>query len=443
MPNSASVVSRITRETLAQGCFEEKLGGISADVEIYVQQHAQQQLWRCNIIKHATVAEPPESAMLTVGKKGTVLFMNQAARTLIGERVKSLDRVFFTNVPLDGQVQTLQTTRGTIKASVEVRRLQGDRSQIFVTPVADEQRTQTKALKDLPIPLLFIDEQGLINEANTAALTLLGYSNLSDKALPDVFDSHGVMISDWISAACNDNSVVNAEFLRVRGATKETFVQVALKQMEHSSKSCLVAVLTDATKLKSLEAQFVQSQKMQAIGQLAGGVAHDFNNLLTAISSHCDLMLLRHDAGDQDYIDLMQIHQNANRAAGLVSQLLAFSRKQTLQLEQLDLRNTLSDLTHLLNRLVGETVTLTLTHDPVLRAVRADKCQLEQVIMNLVVNARDAMPQGGEIKIQTEDQTLTEPLKRDRVTVPAGDYIVVRVSDEGVRIDEDSLQKNI
>ena len=441
LPNSASVVSRITRETLAQGCFEEKLGGISADVEIYVQQHAQQQLWRCNIIKHATVAEPPESAMLTVGKKGTVLFINQAARTLIGERVKSLDRVFFTNVPLDGQVQTLQTTRGTIKASVEVQRLQGDRSQIFVTPVADEQRTQTKALKDLPIPLLFIDEQGLINEANTAALTLLGYSNLSDKAVPDVFDSHGVMISDWISAACNDNSVVNAEFLCVRGATKETFVQVALKQMEHSSKSCLVAVLTDATKLKSLEAQFVQSQKMQAIGQLAGGVVHDFNNLSTAISGHCDLMLLRHDAGDQDYADLMQIHQNTNRAAGLVSQLLALSRKQTLQLEQLDLRNTLSDLTHLLNRLVGETVTLTLTHDPVLRAVRADKRQLEQVIINFLVNARDAMPQGGEIKIQTEDQTLTEPLKRDRVTVPAINYIVVRVSDEGVGIDEDALQK--
>lgn len=277
--------------------------------------------------------------------------------------------------------------------------------------------------------------------ANTAALNLLGYADLSGHTLSDVFDSHGVMISDWITDACNDNSVVNAEFLRVRGAKKETFVQVALKRTEHNANSCLVAVLTDATKLKSLEAQFVQSQKMQAIGQLAGGVAHDFNNLLTAISGHCDLMLLRHDAGDQDYADLMQIHQNANRAAGLVSQLLAFSRKQTLQLEQLDLRNTLSDLTHLLNRLVGETVTLTLTHDPVLRAVRADKRQLEQVIMNLVVNARDAMPQGGEIKIQTEDQTLTAPLKRDRVTVPAGDYIVVRVSDEGIGIDDEALQK--
>ena len=107
----------------------------------------------------------------------------------------------------------------------------------------------------------------------------------------------------------------------------------------------------------------------------------------------------------------------------------------------MDLCNTLSDLTHLLNRLVGETVTLTLTHDPVLRAVRADKRQLEQVIMNLVVNARDAMPDGGDITIQAESMTLSAPLKRDRVTVPVGDYIVVRVRDEGIGIDEESLQK--
>jgi two-component system cell cycle sensor histidine kinase/response regulator CckA len=116
----------------------------------------------------------------------------------------------------------------------------------------------------------------------------------------------------------------------------------------------LIAVLNDVTELKTLEAQFVQSQKMQAIGQLAGGVAHDFNNLLTAISGHCDLLLLRHDHGDQNYGDLIQIHQNANRTASLVGQLLAFSRKQNLQPEVMDLRDTLSDLTHLLNRLVGE-----------------------------------------------------------------------------------------
>ena len=211
--------------------------------------------------------------------------------------------------------------------------------------------------------------------------------------------------------------------------------------MTENDESSLIAVLSDATQLKTLEAQFVQSQKMQAIGQLAGGVAHDFNNLLTAISGHCDLLLLRHDQGDADYSDLIQINQNSNRAAALVGQLLAFSRKQTLRPEVLDMRDTLSDLTHLLNRLVGEKVSLTLSHDPVLKSIRADKRQLEQVLMNLVVNARDAMPEGGEIRIETESRTLITPMSRERVTVPVGEYVTVRVVDHGTGISADKLQK--
>jgi len=203
----------------------------------------------------------------------------------------------------------------------------------------------------------------------------------------------------------------------------------------------LIAVLNDATELKTLEAQFVQGQKMQAVGQLAGGVAHDFNNLLTAISGHCDLLLLRHDQSDPNFGDLVQINQNANRAAALVSQLLAFSRKQNLRPEVLDLRDTISDLIHLLNRLVGEKVRLVLSHDPVLKPVRADKRQLEQVLMNLVVNARDAMPEGGEIRIETEVLTLDQPITRDRATVQAGEYVTVKVIDSGVGIPADKLQK--
>jgi two-component system cell cycle sensor histidine kinase/response regulator CckA len=121
--------------------------------------------------------------------------------------------------------------------------------------------------------------------------------------------------------------------------------------------------------------------------------------------------------------------------------LLAFSRKQTLRPETLDMRDTLADLTHLLNRLVGEKVTLTLSHDPVLHPIRADKRQLEQVLMNLVVNARDAMPEGGEIKIVTECTTLKDPLQRDEVAVPPGQYITVRVEDEGMGIAPDKLEK--
>ena len=179
----------------------------------------------------------------------------------------------------------------------------------------------------------------------------------------------------------------------------------------------LFAVVTDATALKVLQAQFVQSQKMQAIGQLAGGVAHDFNNLLAVILGYCDLLLLWHNQTDADYADLIVINQNANRAESLVYQLLAFSRKQTMRSEILDLEDVRSDLTHLLNRLLSEKVLLRFRQDRVTRHIRANRRQLEQVIMNLVVNARDAMPNGGDVTIQTTLLELKKPLERDRVSV--------------------------
>ena len=145
---------------------------------------------------------------------------------------------------------------------------------------------------------------------------------------------------------------------------------MSLIKIENDQEVSLIAILSESTELKTLEAQFVQSQKMQAIGKLAGGVAHDFNNLLTAISGHCDLLLLRRDTASQDYADLVQINQNANRAAALVSQLLAFSHKQPLRPEPIDMRITLTDLMHLLNRLVGEKVELVLEHDTDLKPVR-------------------------------------------------------------------------
>jgi two-component system cell cycle sensor histidine kinase/response regulator CckA len=251
----------------------------------------------------------------------------------------------------------------------------------------------------------------------------------------------GRSVGEWIGDAARGRGLSRSEVVRVARSVPERFLQIALGRIQIDGHASLVAVLTDATELKTLEAQFVQSQKMQAIGQLAGGVAHDFNNLLTAISGHCDLLLLHHDKGDGDYADLVQISQNANRAAALVGQLLAFSRKQTLQLERLDLRDALGDLTHLLNRLVGERVQLTLSHDPGLIPVRADRRQMEQVMMNLVVNARDAMAEGGEIRIETRCEYLEHEMSRDRVTVPPGQYVVVSVADCGKGIPEDQLNR--
>jgi two-component system cell cycle sensor histidine kinase/response regulator CckA len=380
--------------------------------------------------------------MINVGRSGAVLFMNDAARALVGQRVKALDRLF-VNLPIrPGAVNVLSTTNGTVDVIVaENDGVAGRRELYFMTATAQSATEAASSFDSLPVPLLKVAPSGLILSANHQAVSLLGVQIGSETYLSSLMQGLGRPMADWLRDTAEGQTRLQSEFLRLTRQDKEVFVQVTLNRVIEDGETRLIAVLNDATELKTLEAQFVQSQKMQAIGQLAGGVAHDFNNLLTAISGHCDLLLLRHDQGDQDYGDLVQINQNANRAAALVSQLLAFSRKQTLRPEVIDLRDTLADLTHLLNRLVGEKVTLTLSHDPVLRSIRADKRQLEQVLMNLVVNARDAMPKGGEIRIETEVITLDDPLSRDRATVPAGDYVTVRVSDEGTGIAPDKLQK--
>ncbi|WP_287884888.1 MULTISPECIES: ATP-binding response regulator [Paracoccus] len=289
----------------------------------------------------------------------------------------------------------------------------------------------------LPVSLLILDPGANIVRANMAACELLG-GDILGQNLAALLDGLGRELAGWVSDVGAGRTIGGSEVLHVKAEGPDRFVQLSLRRGRGGH---VTAVLSDASALKTLEAQFVQSQKMQAIGQLAGGIAHDFNNLLTAITGHCDLLMLRHDKADPDYADLDQISQNANRAAALVRQLLAFSRKQTLKLQIMDLRDTLSELTHLLNRLVGERIVLTFDHDPALRMVHADRRQLEQVIMNLVVNARDAMPEGGDITICTDNVRLETRAELGRAVLPAGDYVRVQVRDQGCGIAPDDLAK--
>ncbi|HUA56942.1 MAG TPA: response regulator [Candidatus Sulfotelmatobacter sp.] len=198
-----------------------------------------------------------------------------------------------------------------------------------------------------------------------------------------------------------------------------------------------VVHLIDITNFKELENQVVQARKMQAVGQLAGGVAHDFNNLLTAMIGFCDLLLLRHRAGDPSFADIMQIKQNANRAASLVRQLLAFSRQQTLRPKVLDITDTLAELSHLLRRLIGQQVMLKIAHGRDLGLVRVDQSQFEQVIINLAVNARDAMPNGGALTVRTSNVSVVEPVDVAHETMPSGDYVRIEVIDTGTGIPKD------
>ena len=190
-----------------------------------------------------------------------------------------------------------------------------------------------------------------------------------------------------------------------------------------------------------LKRQVAQQTKMESIGQLAGGVAHDFNNILTAIIGYCDLMLLRHQPGDSDYDDIQQIKNNSNRAASLTRQLLAFSRQQTLRPQILQLANVVADVSSLLKRLLGATVRLEVHHGRNVGAVRADPGQLEQVIINLGVNARDAMPKGGVVHISTAAVSQGEVSAMGGESLPVGDYVQLSVEDSGFGIPKENLSK--
>ena len=217
--------------------------------------------------------------------------------------------------------------------------------------------------------------------------------------------------------------------------------QLYAARVDMGPEASIVVYLIDATEQKSLEMQFAQSQKMQAVGQLAGGVAHDFNNLLTAIIGFCDLLLARHHAGDPSFADVVQIKQNANRAANLTRQLLAFSRRQTLRPKVLSLTDALAELQNLLARLLTEKVELKIVHGRDLGLVKVDQNQLEQVIINLAVNARDAMPDGGRLTIRTANVSEADSRALDHPLMPHAEYVLIEVSDTGTGIAKENLGK--
>jgi two-component system cell cycle sensor histidine kinase/response regulator CckA len=442
-----ALIARLAVQATQTGAAKEDITTRDGTMRLSAHRVGGDLLWRLETLwgasDGASGANDHALPMVMVSQANVILFMNAAARALVGKRVTALSQII-GDMPVEvGGMVTVQTAKGPICTTMAEVAASANRRALYFLPHAEERFKDAgwAALQQLPIPLIKVAPGGEVMSFNDPASRLVGADLAEGAALAELMEGLGRSISDWLQDTLEGRLLQKPEFLRLKRSDREVFVQIRLSLISESGTPVLIAVLHDATELKSLEAQFTQSQKMQAIGQLAGGVAHDFNNLLTAISGHCDLLLLRHDPSDRDYSDLVQIDQNANRAAALVGQLLAFSRKQTLRPETVNMRDTLADLTHLLNRLVGETVTLTLSHDPILQSIRADKRQLEQVLMNLIVNARDAMPTGGEITVTTENTHLDEPLTRDRVTVPVGRYVTVQVTDAGEGIAPDRLQK--
>jgi two-component system cell cycle sensor histidine kinase/response regulator CckA len=305
-----------------------------------------------------------------------------------------------------------------------------------------------------PVGTALLDHSGRFEEANRALGELFGVApqELIGRELIGLLNEEDRMgIASKLAAAADGRTERDPIELRITRPRERTIVLFLSRIDDDAEGDSPIAELKpgpgltvhfiDITEQKNLEIQFAQSQKMQAVGQLAGGVAHDFNNLLTAMIGFCDLLLLRFQPGDPSFADIMQIQQNANRAANLVRQLLAFSRQQTLQPRVISITDVLVDLSHLLRRLIGENIELRVVHGRDLGRAKVDQGQFEQVIINLAVNARDAMPAGGILTIRTANVRYQQAQRRKHEVMPAGDYVRIEAADTGVGIPGDNLAR--
>ncbi len=314
--------------------------------------------------------------------------------------------------------------------------------------LAREESANVAALLDfLPLGLALANIDGRLVHLNKAFRKSAALPKDARPVYPGdlVVDEDKAAVSDAVRRFARGPSASSDMAVRLKSNPDEP-VALTIAGVRGLGDAAVILSLKDNSEEDRLKRQVAQATKMQAVGQLAGGVAHDFNNILTAILGYCDLMLMRHTPGDSDYDDIQQIRSNSNRAAGLTRQLLAFSRQQTLRPQTLQLPDVISEVSNLLKRLIGETVTLQVKHGRNLGAVRADPGQLEQVIVNLAVNARDAMltkdPNGGGLlTLQTYSVSSDDVRRMATDILPIADYTALKVTDTGTGIPASLLPK--
>jgi len=300
---------------------------------------------------------------------------------------------------------------------------------------------------EAPVGIVLLDLKGNIAECNRAFLKLIGVN--PEEVIGRTFaervaqEDRGDIASALSKVVMGTARATHMEVRMPGAGGRELAVSLYASRLENAlgEISGLALHFIDTTEQRNLEVQFAQSQKMEAIGQLAGGVAHDFNNLLTAMIGFADLLLTRHGPDDPSFADIQQIRQSANRATDLVRQLLAFSRKQALAPVRIDVTEILNDLTALLGRLIGERIELTLEHGPDLKPIKVDRGQFDQVIINLAVNARDAMPGGGQLTLRTSEHVLDAPVQRGPDLMAKGTYILIEIIDTGTGIRKEDMER--
>jgi two-component system cell cycle sensor histidine kinase/response regulator CckA len=295
--------------------------------------------------------------------------------------------------------------------------------------------------QNTPMAIATIDRSGRIERTNArfaAAFESLLKGERSILAV--VTDMYRPLLQAAIAKGVEGQSEIPPVQAELSGAS-DRWADFFVLGVEKKDREAAIVYALETTAQRTLENRIQQQQKMDTVGQLAGGIAHDFNNVLSAIMMATDFLLNAHKPTDPSFKDIMQIKQNANRAAALVRQLLAFSRKQTLRPQVLDLGEVLGDLAMLLKRLIGEKVSLEVTHGRDLWPVKADISQFEQVVVNLAVNARDAMPDGGKLTLRTANVEVKDSGSFGTKGMPSGDYVLVEVFDTGTGIPPDIIEK--
>ena len=341
------------------------------------------------------------------------------------------------------QTVVVDETTGDLRTRTLVRHLSAE--QEFADAMRVSQERFHRFFEDAPVGIILLDSHGCITECNKVFGATIETD--CDKAVGRAFaefvkSEDRDQFQSWISSAYNaEEGPAPIEVDLGEKGEVAVSLYAAHAGSADGEELGLIVHAFDMSEQKRIEAQFFQSQKMELVGQLAGGIAHDFNNLLTAMIGFCDLLLLRHTPRDQSFADIQQIKQNANRAANLVRQLLAFSRQQTLQPKVLDMTEVLSETSYLLRRLIGAGIELKFYHGRDLWLMTADQGQFEQVVINLAGNARDAMSGNGTLTIRTSNVYAGDPRLATYKGIPDGDYVLLEMQDTGAGIPDDVIDK--
>jgi two-component system, cell cycle sensor histidine kinase and response regulator CckA len=464
-----------------------QIAGAIANAQLFMERKRAEKALRESEERYRTLAESAQDSIFILDREGRTQYINHFGAVQIGVRPeeivgKTLTQIFPAEVA-DNQMLALQTVFKSGKPffheikigkeiwtdvrlipilaqSGQVQSVMGIARDITERKRADEALRKSedklqKLFNEAPVGYMELDAEGCITQVNLTELTMLGYTAdemLGQHVWKFIVEEEEAEARQAIEAKLSGSTpcgkTIERTYKRKDGTPLPVMIEDVFIRDASERITGIHATIRDITERKraekemaDLQEQLRQSQKMEAIGQLAGGVSHDFNNLLTVIKGYCQLALLDLKENDPLWENIQEIQKAAQRAADLTRQLLAFSRRQILDLKVLDLNSLLKDTDKMLRRIIGEDIELAVLSSEDLGRVKIDSSQIEQVVFNLAVNARDAMPSGGRFTIETANVELDEEYARAHIGVIPGHYVRLSVSDTGVGMSPEVKEK--